>query len=303
MGLISSAIDSALESVGRGMMDTGEWMLQGGYGMWKSCSTVTMEYIKKSPMSETNAWTIVTGPIYSLSLGIAASLAVLFFVMGWLRESIDIRNNFTLENTFRFFVRFAITASLIVNSLTLVNGITECATVVVGTMNVKLQDVEADDLFADLRAAIEEDESADGGTWLAIGFGSMIGGLLGGLVIIVCAVSLVLSVLSRLFKLLLCIPFAPVAFAGFAGGAEFSQTGIAWLRSFIGYALEAVVIALAISISFGLFQDANLFGTAGTKVNMVTLIQQICEYCMPMITACACVKGAEMTVRRCLGLG
>lgn len=303
MGLISGAIDSALESIGSGMMDTGEWMLQGGYGMWKSCSEVTMEYVKKSPMAETNAWAIVTGNIYSLSLGIAASLAVLFFVMGWLRESIDIRNNFTLENTFRFFVRFAITASLIVNSLALINGVASCATAVVNTMNVQMEESSAEGIFDDLRQAIEEDDSADGGTWLAIGFGSMIGGLPGGLVIIVCAVTLVLSVLSRLFKLLLCIPFAPVAFAGFAGGAEFSQSGIAWLRTFIGYALEAVVIALAISISFGLFQDASLFGTSGAEVNMVTLILQICEYCMPMITACACVKGAEMTVRRCLGLG
>ena len=303
MGLISGAIDSALKSVGSGMMDTGEWMLQGGYGMWKSCSEVTMKYVQKNPMSQTNAWSIVTGSIYSLSLGIAASLAVLFFVMGWLRESIDIRNNFTLENTFRFFVRFAITASLIVNSLALVNGITQCATAVVSTMNAQMQETSAEGIFDDLRQAIEEDNSADGGTWLAIGFGSMIGGLLGGLVIIVCAVTLVLSVLSRLFKLLLCIPFAPVAFAGFAGGAEFSQSGIAWLRTYIGYALEAVVIALAISISFGLFQDASLFGTSGTEVNVVTLILQICEYCMPMITACACVKGAEMTVRRCLGLG
>lgn len=304
MGLISSAIDAALESVGKGMIDTGEWMLQGGYGMWKSCSKLALEYVQKSPMAETNAWAIVTGSIYSLSLGIAASLAVLFFVMGWLRESIDIRNNFTLENTFRFFVRFAITISLIVNSLALINGITQCTTAVVGTMNVKMQEIDADGIFEDLEKSIEKDEDADGGTWLAIGFGSMLGGLMGGLVIIVCAVTLVLSVLSRLFKLLLCIPFAPVAFAGFAGGHEFAQSGIAWLRTFIGYALEAVVIALAISISFGLFKDANLFGgTIGSKVTMVTLILQICEYCMPMITACACVKGAEMTVRRCLGLG
>lgn len=303
MGLISSAIDSALESVGSGMMDAGEWMLQGGYGMWKSCSEITMQYVQKSPMTETNAWTLVTGSIYSLAMGVAASLAVLFFVMGWLRESIDIRNNFTLENTFRFFVRFAITVSLIVNSLALVQGIVQCSTAVVSTMSIQMQETEVDGIFEELRDAIKEDDSSDGGTWLAMGFGCMIGGLLGGLVIIVCAVTLVLSVLSRLFKLLLCIPFAPVAFAGFAGGAEFSQSGIAWLRTFIGYALEAVVIALAISISFGLFQDAGLFGSSGGEVNMVTLILQICEYCMPMITACVCVKGAEMTVRRCLGLG
>lgn len=303
MGLISGAIDSALESVGSSMMDMGEWMLQAGYGMWKNCSEITMQYVQKSPMTETHAWAVVTGNIYAISLGIAASLAVLFFVMGWLRESIDIRNNFSLENMFRFFIRFAITASLIVNSLALVQGIVQCSTAVVSTMGMQMEQAEADDMFEDLRTAIEEDQDSDGGTWLAMGFGCMVGGLLGGLVIIVCAVNLVLSVLSRLFKLLLCIPFAPIAFAGFAGGAEFSQSGIAWIRTFIAYALEAVVIALAITISFGLFQDANLFGSSGADADMVTLILQICGYCMPMITACACVKGAEMTVRRCLGLG
>ena len=141
MGLISGAIDSALQSVGNGMINTGGWMLKGGYGMWKSCGEMTMEYVKKSPMSETHAWAIVTGPIYSLSMGVAASLAVLFFVMGWLRESIDIRNNFTLENTFRFFVRFAITTSMIVNGLSLMNGILQCTTVVVRTIDLEMQDM------------------------------------------------------------------------------------------------------------------------------------------------------------------
>ena len=131
----------------------------------------------------------------------------------------------------------------------------------------------------------------------------MLGGFFGGAVIMVCGVSLVLSVLSRLFRLLLCVPFAPAAFAGFAGGHEFAQTGIAWLRTFIGYALEAVVIALAISISYGMFKDANIFSAGAKSGSIVSLLLLICGYCMPMVTACACVKGAEMTVRRCLGLG
>ena len=131
----------------------------------------------------------------------------------------------------------------------------------------------------------------------------MIGGMIGGLTIIVCAVKLVISVLSRLFKVLLCIPFAPVAFSGFAGGYEFSQSGIAWIKTFIGYCLEAVVIALAILISFGMFQDAALFQASEESAVVVNAIMQICEYCMPMITACACVAAAEVTTRKCLGLG
>ncbi len=301
MGIISNVINSALETIGSGMMSLGEWMLEAGYGVWQGCGKITISYVQKDPSAQTNAWKIVTGNIYTLSLSIAASLAVLFFVMGWLRESIDIRNNFSLENMFRFFVRYALTASLLVNSLALATGIAQCTTAVVKTISADIDADEADDIFGDLRDALEDDD-ADGGKWLAMGFGAMIGGLIGGLTIIVCAVGIVLAVLSRLFKLLLCIPFAPVAFAGFAGGHEFAQSGMAWLRAYLGYALEAVVIVLALSISFGMFQDASLFNYSGDP-DFVMLILQICEFCIPMIAACACVKGADTVVRRCLGLG
>ncbi len=301
MGLLSSAINSALEGMGRGLMNSGAWMLEGGYRMWQKCCGVTFDYVTISPMSQTNAWSIVTGSVYSISLAAAASLTVLFFVIGWLRESIDIRNNFQLENMFRFFIRYAITVGLIVNSLSLITGIVECATAVVSTLNVYQDTDSVDGIFDDLKNNLEE-EDADGMTWIGVGCVALIGGLIGGLTIIVCGISLVLSVLSRLFKMLLCIPLCAPAFSSFAGGRELSQTGISWLKTFIGYALEAIVIALAILISFGLFKDANILtSTHGTDA--VAVILQICGYCMPMITACACVKGAEMTVRRCLGLG
>ena len=303
MGLISGAIDSALESIGTAMLGSGENWLQSGFAFWRKCSQITMTFVRRNPMSQTNAWAVVTGTIYSVSMAVAASLAVLYFVLGWLKESVDIRHTFTLENMFRFFIRYAITASLIVNSLSIVTAVTQCASAVVTTIGMSLNTEDADGLFDEIRDELEDDEDADGGTYLAYGFTGMIGGLFGGVVIMVCGVSLVLSVLSRLFKLLLCVPFAPVAFAGFAGGPEFSQTGSAWIRSFIGYGLEAVVIALSINISFGLFRDTSVFSIAGESQGMMSLILMICEYCMPMITACACVKGAEVTVRRCLGLG
>lgn len=303
MGLISGAIDAALESIGKSLLDVGEWFLQTGYTLWKNSGKLTLNYVKISPMAQSGAWGTVTGSVYQMSLAIAASLAVLFFVMGWLRESIDIRNNFTLENMFRFFVRYAITASLIVNSLALVTGICECATAVTSQISVNMESKDVKNVFETVRDQLEDDEDADGGTWIGMGLAGMLGGFFGGAVIMVCGVSLVLSVLSRLFRLLLCVPFAPVAFAGFAGGHEFAQTGIAWLRTFIGYALEAVVIALAISISYGMFTDANMFAAGAKSGSIVSLLLLICGYCMPMVTACACVKGAEMTVRRCLGLG
>jgi len=299
MGLISNAINSAFESFGSSMMNVGEWMMSAGYNVWKGSGSIALQYAQKDPMSVSNAWGTVTGSIYSTMLSVAAALAVLFFVLGWLNESIDIRTNFTLESMFRFFVRYVITASLIVNSLTLATGITRCATALVSTLSAEVEAEDAGGLFDEMKEELESSD-ADGGTWLAYGIVAMIGGVIGGLVIIVCAVQLILSVLSRLFKMLLCIPFAPVAFAGFAGGREFSQSGISWLKTYVGYCLEAVVIILAIDISYGLFQDTSAFGSVSGVVGVVL---GICEYCLPMITACACVKGADTVVRRCLGLG
>lgn len=304
MGLISGAIDDALKGIGNGLMNGGDAVLQAGYGMWKSCSSITSSYVALSPEDATSAWSIVTGSIFTMSLTVAASLAVLFFVLGWVRESIDIRNTFSLENMFRFFIRFALTASLLINSLELVEAITDCTTAIVSTISTSIgEEEELSGAFDELKEAMEADEESSGADWLGNGFICLISGVIGGLVIIVCAVSIVLAVLSRLFKLLLCIPFAPVAFSGFAGGMGFSQTGIAWIKAFFGYALEAVVIALALKISFGLFADAALFVPEGESTSVTAVILLVCNYCMPMITASACVKGADTIIRRCLGLG
>lgn len=300
MGLISGAINDALIAVGSGLMSVGETALEAAYGVWSGAAGITISYARQSPASQGNAWALVTGNLYSLSLSVAASLSVLYFVIGWLADAIDIRNNFMMENIFKFFIRYLITVSLIANSLALVEGITTCTGAVVATVATEADEMDSvDGIFDEMRAELDEQE--DGGAWLSSGVIGLLGGLIGALVVIVCSINLILAVLSRLFKMLLCIPFAPVALAGFAGGHEFSRSGKAWLMTYLGYALEALVIVLALLISLGLFRDAGIFDTTGAGWTGVVL--QICEFCMPMLTACACVRGADTIVRRCLGLG
>ena len=306
MGVISNALNSALENLGRATMDVGNSALTAGYGVWERCCRAAVSYLAVNPQSAGgNAWATVTGSIFSLSLGMAASLSVLFFVIGWLHESVDVRNNFTLENMFRFFIRYVITATLIVNCLSLVTGVTDTAAALTGTVAASESSMAGEgvvNVFTTVKDQMESEE-AGGTAWLGTGIISMIAGLFGGIVIMVCAVQLVLSVLTRLFKLYLCIPFGPVALSSFAGGQILSQTGISWIKSFLGYALEAVVMALAIRISFALFADGAVFSASRGMAGITGAILTIVEYCLPMITACACVKGAEVTVRRCLGLG
>ena len=60
---------------------------------------------------------------------------------------------------------------------------------------------------------------------------------------------------------------------------------------------------LAITVSYGLFSGGGLFEAGDGTWNAATMILQICGYCMPFACAAASVKGAELVVRRCLGLG
>ena len=85
MGVISSALNSALENLGRATMDVGNNGLLAGYSVWKKCCKITTDYLKVSPVTGGgNAWSIVTGNLFNISMGIAASLSILFFVIGWL---------------------------------------------------------------------------------------------------------------------------------------------------------------------------------------------------------------------------
>ena len=323
----------AFKALGGGMMKAGNSMMKIAVSFWGMCCDAAVKYLKINPKG-TSAYTTVSGTIFSIFMAVAASLVVLFFLLGWLNETIDINKSFTLENMFRFFVRFAIASSLIVNSYWLVYGITDCSVALVNAVGVDTSKMTAGALssevtvntngmtkkqkkaaneaakkaseeygyFGSIYNALDSDKDTEIWDWFADGLICLFGGLIGAFTILVCGVQLVVAVMQRLFKMLLCIPFAPIALSTFAGGEKFSFSARSWIRTFIGYGLEAVTMVLAIAISFGLFKDANLFASVGGGTTSDVLLS-ICGMVLPMITACACIKGSDTIVRRCMGLG
>ena len=67
MGLISGAIDAALESIGKSLLDVGERFLETGYTLWKNAGKLTLDYVKISPMSQSGAWGVVLFSILNKS--------------------------------------------------------------------------------------------------------------------------------------------------------------------------------------------------------------------------------------------
>lgn len=291
---LDTAIENFCESVGKGLASGGEMVMQWGMDFWTAASTKVITYCTQNPVSfggDGSAWGVVV-TLYDSFKGIGVGLLTMYFLMGWLRESIDIRNNFSLENMFRFFLRLILTATAIDSLLTIIQEVLALSAGLALEVGAQMPDsVTVSGLFDSIMA------DQTGGGCVATGFICLIGGLVGGAVIIVCGFTILISVIGRFFKIYLVIPFAPMALASFAGGNGLSQSGISWIKTFLGYCLEIIVIALSLVISFTMFGDTNsFFGSEETA------ILRICEMIMPMIVAVTCVKGAETTVRKCLGL-
>ena len=211
------------------MFAQGRALLNCGFSIWKSCTQVALNFVQKNPEGQFGAWSIVSGSaVYGVFLAVAGSLTIFYFVAGWLKESIDIRSTFNLESMFKMFIRFAITISLVMNSMSLVRGINNASLALAHTIQITESDEKkqtVDQVFDSMEDSLKETGESEGSSWFSAGLIALIGGVVGMFTILVSGVELAITVIKRLFKVYMCVPFAPVALAGFAGGRKFNRPG------------------------------------------------------------------------------
>ena len=289
--------DSVLKDMGNGLAGIGESFLNGAGDVWEAAGSLVTDYIAQNPAGGgVGGWGMVTS-LYASFQGIAVSLTILFFFMGWCRESIDIHRDFTLDNIIRFLIRFFLTVQAVLLGLDFIKEFMGLVAALTQGIAAPLIRVSADGSFTGLL------EELDGGECFAAGIIFFLGGLVGWAVVVVCSFKIILAVLSRFFRLFVIIPFGPVAISTFAGGMGLSHTGAAWLKTFFGYVLEVVVIAMALGLSSKMFGDMHFFGPLeGGLSTPVQAMLSICDAIAPIVACTACISGAESVIRKCLGL-
>lgn len=297
MGLL----DSAFTTVGNALAKGGEGILGLGGAAWASAGEVVKTYISQNPAGGSIAGWGTVSALYVSFEGIAVSLVILFFLLGWCRESIDIRTSFTLENMFRFFIRFILACQAIVNGLALIRDLLGLIAALAAGISTPIVKVASSGTFTGTM------EDLEGAECLVPGLLFFLGGIIGAAVVLVCAFKIMLTVFSRFFRIFVIVPFAPIAFSTFAGGQGLSQTGVAWIKAFMGYLLEIIVIAVALQLSVEIFGSVTFFGGQiesgnGWNGNTVEALLAVCESVAPILATTSCVTGAEGIIRKCLGL-
>lgn len=268
-------------------------LLEMVFGFWNNQVSLVFSLLGQTPASFKGGgpWAVIQriNPIF---VGVGSSLVVLFFVIGFCSESVDVKEEMRFEVILRMFIRLALAEWLVANCVTIMQAFFST----VGNWVRTLGAGSASELSINAQQA----EIMKG-----LGFGEglimlMLGSIL-SLVIIICGFFLIYTVYFRFLRLLVIVPMGAIAFSTIGGNRNVSHTALTYSRHFLGVCFEAVTMALAILIC-NAFISAGLPEFAGNYADWTQTLIYLCEMTFAVALTVGSVKGAQSLTSKAFGL-
>ena len=268
-------------------------LLEMVFGFWNNQISLVFALLGQSPVSFKSGgpWGVIQNlePIF---VGVGSSLVVLFFVIGFCSESVDVKEDMRFEVILRMLMRIGIAEWLVANNVTIMKAFFTSA----GNL-VKL--VGAGEM-AELTI-----DSGQAEIIKNLGFGSslvmLILASILSIVIIVCGFFLIYTVYFRFLKILILVPFGAIAFSTVSGNRMVSHTAVSYAKYFLSIVFEAVTMALAIVVCNALI-SAGLPSFTGEYADWTQTRIYMCEMTFTIALTVGTVKGAQNLTSRALGL-
>ena len=268
-------------------------LLEMVFGFWNNQISLVFALLGQSPVSFKSGgpWGVIQNlePIF---VGVGSSLVVLFFVIGFCSESVDVKEDMRFEVILRMLMRIGIAEWLVANNVTIMKAFFTSA----GNL-VKL--VGAGEM-AELTI-----DSGQAEIIKNLGFGSslvmLILASILSIVIIVCGFFLIYTVYFRFLKILILVPFGAIAFSTVSGNRMVSHTAVSYAKYFLSIVFEAVTMALAIVVCNALI-SAGLTSFTGEYADWTQTLIYLCEMTFTIALTVGTVKGAQNLTSRALGL-
>lgn len=268
-------------------------LLEIVFGFWNSQVSLVFELLGQSPADFKGGglWGIVES-VEPLFVGIGSALVVLFFVIGFCSESIDIREEIRFEAILRMMIRVAVAQWMVSYNLTILKALfTSCGNLVslLGTSQTVELSIDPS------QAEVIKD----------LGFGTSIVFLILAavlsLVVIVCGFFLLYNVYFRFLKIMVIVPFGAIASSTLAGNRGMGNTFVSFMKYFISVVFEAVTMALAILLC-NTFISSGLPVFTGDYADWAKTLIYLGEMTFTVSLTVGTVKGAQNLTSRALGL-
>lgn len=241
-----------------------------------------------------DVWRVIQS-ISSAMQGIGYGLLVLFFAMGVFQSAASLKEMQRPEFAIRHFIRFAgakIAVGSAMDIMLAVFGI--CGGIVdrvMGSMGGAMS--MSASLPSEIVSAIEDIGFLESIPLWLVSF-------LASLIVTVLSFILILTVYGRFFKLYMYTALAPLPLASFAGEST-SQSGKAFIKSYVGVCMEGVVIVLA-CVVYSAFLSSGT-PAADTSLPAVTMAwQYLGQLVFNMLILTGLVKGADRIAKEMFGL-
>ena len=263
------------------------------FAFWNNQVSLVFSLLGQTPAEFKGGgpWTVIAG-VQPLFVAIGSSLVVLFFVIGFCSESVDVKEDMRFEVILRLLIRLALAEWFVANCMTIMKAFFTS----IGNW-VKALSVNSS---AELVIANEEAEIIKN-----LGFGEsllmLILASLLAIIIIICGFFLIYTVYFRFLRLLLIVPFGAIAFSTMGGNRTVSHTAVTYCRYFLSVCFEAVTMALAIIVCNAFINAGLPTFTSGYADWTQTLIY-LCEMTFAIALTVGSVKGAQTLTSKVFGL-
>ena len=268
-------------------------LLKTVVAFWNDKIALVFELLGQSPTEFKGGgpWRVISD-IEPVFVGVGSSLVVLFFVIGFCSESIDVKEEIRFETVLRMLMRLGIAEWLVANNVTIMKAFFQSVGALVGLIT--------NSGTTKLKIPQEQQDLIEG-----LGFGEsllmMILAVIIALVIIFCGFMIVYTVYFRFLKILVIVPFGAIAFSTTSGNRMVSHTAVTYAKHFLAVLLEAVTMALAIIVC-NAFLNAGLPTFTSDYADWTKALMYMCELTFSVAMTVGSVKGAQSLTSKMLGL-
>lgn len=285
-----------------------EWMsklydfLSFSISLYNKQAQMAAGMLGQDPASfNSSGWTLVTN-VNAVFLTIGAVLVIIFFLMGFCADSVDIKQDLRVENILRMFLKLNIAEFFVINSLRLVQQMFVLGTGIIGKfagVNLTVNCAIPSEVSAITSNPVDNGMSGFGGLMtVALLF---ITAFVFMLVEMGCGAMILFEAYQRFFKIMLLVPYGSLANSTIAGNHMLNRSA----ESFWKYALATILEAVTMYFSMALAAAVLSSGTLGLKdgwSGAFYVLGWILESSFVSMLTLGLVKGSEMVTQKALGL-
>ena len=268
-------------------------LLEMVFGFWNNQVSLVFSLLGQSPVNFKGGgpWAVIQriNPIF---VAVGSSLVVLFFVIGFCSESVDVKEEMRFEVILRLLIRLVLAEWFVANCVTIMKAFFMS----IGNWVNMLAGGSASTLSIN---------STQADVIKNLGFGTslimLILAALLSVIIIICGFFLIYTVYFRFLRLLVIVPMGAIAFSTLGGNRTVSHTALNYCRYFLCVCFEAVTMALAILVC-NAFINAGLPAFTGSYADWTKTLIYLCEMTFAVAMTVGSVKGAQSLTSKAFGL-